>query len=100
MICLDEKYLEIIREIVNREIRDEHAELYLFGSRARGENRQTSDIDLALRSDTDLTSTLVRLREKFEESLIPYEVDVLQLEKAGEAFQEEIKREGVLIWKK
>lgn len=48
----------------------------LFGSRAKGVHRPGSDIDLALMgSDLDL-QTLSLLHRHFEESSIPYQVDL------------------------
>jgi predicted nucleotidyltransferase len=69
----------------------------LYGSRARGEGRSFSDIDLALSAgDRAVPGSLIaRLSEAFEESRIPFRVDLLDLFSASPALKEAITREGI-----
>ncbi|MGA9751820.1 MAG: nucleotidyltransferase domain-containing protein [Acidobacteriota bacterium] len=69
----------------------------LYGSRARGEPRSFSDIDLALSAgDRPVPGSLMaRLSEAFEESRIPFRIDLLDLSSAGPALREAIEREGI-----
>ena len=70
--------------------------VYLFGSWARGEATPCSDIDLAVESRTPLPSGLLaRLRERLEESHVPYQVDVVDLRKADGAFRRRVLAEGI-----
>jgi len=72
------------------------ADLYLFGSRARGIPRAASDIDLAIDPHGPLPrSALSSLRELFEESTVPVHVDVLDLRDAGPGLRQRVLREGV-----
>jgi predicted nucleotidyltransferase len=54
------------------------AQVWVFGSRATGRARRYSDLDLAIDAGRPLTvDETARLREAFEESDLPYTVDVV-----------------------
>jgi hypothetical protein len=72
------------------------AAVWLFGSCARGAARQHSDIDIAILPRDDLTSGFFAgLAADFEESTIPYDVDLVDLRRADAALVDEVRREGV-----
>ena len=71
----------------------------LYGSRARGDYRKTSDIDLAIEGCPDWE--ISEIRETLEEkvpTLLTF--DVVNFEKAPEGLKENILKEGVLIYEK
>ncbi len=71
----------------------------LFGSRARGDYRETSDIDLGILHNAKLDSNKIAfLRDRIENSIIPYKVDVIDLTEASEEFVKNVLSEGVVIW--
>ena len=69
--------------------------LFLFGSFARGEGRQASDLDLALLSPVPLKDLMPLLREALEEAPVVRRVDLVDLAEAEPAFRERVLREGV-----
>ena len=70
--------------------------VHLFGSWARGEAASYSDIDIAVDSPHPLPrGVLSQLRERFEESTIPYRVEVVDLRRTDPAFRQRIIKEGV-----
>ena len=72
------------------------AAVWLFGSCARGEARQHSDIDIAILPRDNLPSGFfAELAADFEESPIPYDVDLVDLRQADAALVDEVRREGV-----
>jgi hypothetical protein len=72
------------------------AAVWLFGSCARGEARQHSDIDIAILPLDDVPSGFfAELAADFEESTIPYDVDLVDLRRADAALVDEVRREGV-----
>ena len=72
------------------------ADVFLFGSRARGDARRTSDIDVAIDPHGDVPRRIVsELREAFEESHIPLRVDVIDLRDASAGFRDRVRREGL-----
>jgi hypothetical protein len=91
-----EKALEEVRRIVLAAV-GEDGVVYLFGSWARGEATRTSDIDVAIDPyDTFPRGMLARLRERLEESHVPYRVDVVDLRRTDPEFQRRVLAEGVL----
>ncbi|RGM53100.1 nucleotidyltransferase domain-containing protein [Bacteroides uniformis] len=79
---------------------DEVREAVLFGSRAKGNYKKGSDIDIAVKGPVE-KDALAQLMMAFDESLLPYLVDVVvyaNLE--NEALREHIDRVGVRIYVK
>jgi predicted nucleotidyltransferase len=85
-----------LREMVLAALRGHDAAVWLFGSCARGEVRQHSDIDIAILPRDDLPSDFfAELAADIEESPIPYDVDLVDLRHADPTLVEEVRREGV-----
>ncbi|MDX9743133.1 MAG: nucleotidyltransferase domain-containing protein [Arcobacteraceae bacterium] len=75
MIGLTQKELEILKEVFKK-FGNIH-EVVLFGSRALGTHKNSSDIDLAIKGDVDI-QTLSKLKFTLEEdTLLPYFFDVI-----------------------
>ncbi|NOT58549.1 MAG: nucleotidyltransferase domain-containing protein [Deltaproteobacteria bacterium] len=91
------KALEEVRRIVLDALGEKNAHVYLFGSWARGEATRLSDIDVAIEPYAPLPrGTLARLRERLEESHVPYHVDVVDLTRTAPEFRHRVLAEGVL----
>jgi hypothetical protein len=85
-----------VRRIVLAGLRDLGVRVFLFGSRARGDARATSDIDVALLSARPIPrGTLAAIREALEESRVPFRVDLVDLAAAGAELREHALREGI-----
>lgn len=90
-------HLQAVRALVMDELRDLKVRTYLFGSWARGTPKRTSDVDIAVEPLEALPpGALARLRERLEESTIPYRVEVVDLSSADDGFRQRIKEEGIL----
>jgi predicted nucleotidyltransferase len=71
--------------------------VYLYGSRARGDNGVTSDFDIAVSSQAD-KKAWSNLYWELEEGLITlYPVDILDLENASTSFKEQVLKEGKVL---
>jgi uncharacterized protein len=91
--------IEELRRMVLAALCEHDAEAWLFGSCARGEALQHSDIDIAILPRDELPSAFFSdLAEGVEESSIPYDVDIVDLCSAGPTLVDEVRREGVK-WK-
>lgn len=85
-----------LRRMVLGALGNRDAAVWLFGSCARGDVRQHSDIDIAILPRDDLPSGFfAELAADIEESPIPYDVDLVDLRHADPALVEEVRREGV-----
>ena len=91
--------LERVREITLQVLGDRDARVYLFGSSVTGRLRQSSDIDVAIDAVRVLPAALLAdLRERLEESAIPYDVDIVDLSAASPEMRSSVEREG-LLWR-
>lgn len=75
--------------------------IWLFGSRARGDARERSDIDIAIEApDADRREWLEMccLVEEEAETLLP--IDVLRLDDVPERFRERVRAEGRVLFER
>ena len=70
------------------------ANIYLFGSRAKGKATPYSDVDIAIESDSLSAAELAKIHFTIEESNFPYKVDLIDLSKAP-YLKKIIDKEGV-----
>jgi type I restriction enzyme S subunit len=86
----------IVRDILAAEI-PERAVL-AFGSRARWTAKAHSDLDLAILGDgPQPLDRMAALREAFEDSDLPFKVDLVDLHGVEARFREAIRREAVTV---
>jgi predicted nucleotidyltransferase len=85
-----------LRRMVLEALGEHDAEVWMFGSCARGDIQQHSDIDIAILPRSDLPREFFSsLAEDIEESSVPYHVDLVDLRRAAETLVDEVRREGV-----
>lgn len=73
----------------------------LFGSRAKGTFHAGSDIDLAIMNTGVQESTVRRLQSDFEESSLPWFVDIVDFPSlTHEGLKDHIRRVGVVIYER
>ncbi len=96
-IDLRPDHRKIVQDIL-REHLPPGVKVWVFGSRAEWTTKDSSDLDLALEGDGPLeTRTLMEIELAFEESLLPFQVDVVDLASAGEAFREVVLRTRAVL---
>jgi len=85
MIDLDIKYLNLIKDIIKRNI---DCEIRVFGSRVKSMNAKFSDLDIALVSDSVIDEKILyKIREEISLSDIPIMVDIIDWNTTQEFFQ-------------
>jgi type I restriction enzyme S subunit len=86
MIDLRPDHLEIVRDLLRQHVPE--CEVRAFGSRFKWTAKQASDLDLAVVGTKRLpTKKIMRLKEAFEESILPMRVDVLDWHAITPEFQ-------------
>lgn len=99
-INIYESSLGLLRDIAKDAFKGENVTVILFGSRARGDYLETSDVDVGILPKGEVNKSKIALfRERIENSNIPYKVDVVDLSQASKEFVDQVLREGLLIWK-
>ena len=90
------RYLEELKQIVLGRLGPGDGRVLLFGSWARDDIRQASDIDLAVEPGKAFDERrLMELEEALEESNVPYRVEVVNLKLADEGFRIRVASEGI-----
>jgi predicted nucleotidyltransferase len=74
--------------------------VWLFGSRARGDHRARSDIDLAVEAPTASRRTWLELCRVVEEAATLLRIDLVRFEEAPPALAQQIRREGRVLYER
>jgi predicted nucleotidyltransferase len=96
MIDLAPRHLEKVRAILGKHV--PQCEVRAFGSRVTCNAKGYSDLDLAVVAPGKLSDdTLRHLKEAFEESDLPFRVDILDWHATSPDFQKVIEKEYEVI---
>ena len=95
MIDLEEKYINFIKNTISSMIHN--YKLYIFGSRAKNRAKKYSDIDLAIDSQELTPQIKTKLEFTFENSTLPYEVDIINLNDIDNKFKDLIQKDFIKI---
>lgn len=87
---------EIISEI--KRIQQEYnIEILIFGSRARGDNKINSDIDIAIKTRVDRNKKY-KIMDEFDKIDLAYKIDLVFIQNiSNKEFLETIEKEGKAI---
>jgi len=96
-ITVSVRHLRYLLEQLKLYIPD--ATVWAFGSRVKGSNRTSSDLDLAVLCDKQTAQKqLPKLNEVFVESDIPFKVQLLDFNRLPVNMQENIKKKYVVLY--
>lgn len=97
-MVLREKILADLKCILAESLSKEDVNVYLFGSWARGVEKQSSDIDISVEPNRPLSpASWIDAQDRLEESTIPYHIDLVNLNDASKPLIQNVKREGILL---
>lgn len=98
MIDLNPSHLETVKRILAEHVPD--CEVRVFGSRVTWTAKDYSDLDLAIVGPRALDSERLRLlREAFEESDLPFRVDVIDWHAISAAFRKVVEKKYEVVQK-
>ena len=92
------RYQEQMIDVFARAVPAKKFEVFLFGSRARGDEQDASDADLAIAGEQIDRCDLSLIREQWEYSTIPMMLDLVDLKEINSALGEQIEKEKLLLW--
>jgi predicted nucleotidyltransferase len=97
MIDLEPRYLEMVRQILKKNL-PQDVKVFVFGSRANKKAKKFSDLDLAIDAPQRISlTTFANLRSDFEESDVPYKVDIIDFNTIDEDFKKNIAHDLIVI---
>ena len=92
-------YIADLREVVVNFFSNENVRIFLFGSRARGDNSVVSDVDIGVVPGEGFRKEKLALLREFIENLnVPYKVEIIDFSEVSEQFRTEALKDTVL-WK-
>lgn len=99
LIDISPENWRIVRDILQRHLPDR--EVWAFGSRAKWTAKEYSDLDIAVIGDEPLSiGVMAKLNEAFQESALPFKVDVVDLAGITPSFRKVIEAGKVLVQKR
>lgn len=84
---LSESEYQFIESEVVLPLKKLGAQVWLYGSRARGDFKKFSDLDLMVESPKDLSRQIGDIQEKLTNSNFPYKVDLVQWSDFAESYK-------------
>jgi type I restriction enzyme S subunit len=96
LIDISPENWRIVRDILQRYVPDR--EVWAFGSRAKWTAKEFSDLDIAIIGDKPLSIALTAdLREAFQESALPFKVDIVDWANITPSFRQVIQAVKIQI---
>ena len=92
MLTMEPRHYKIVKDILSKY----PYTFYAFGSRARGNPKLLSDLDLCFVENIPW-SVRAHINEDFEESNLPFTVDVIDWNTCSDEFRAQIKPNLILI---
>ena len=90
-------HLCIVQDVLHRHLPD-GVKVWVFGSRASWATKDSSDLDLALDGETEISPrSLTALEAAFEDSDLPYAVDIVDLKRINERFRRIVQQQRVAL---
>jgi predicted nucleotidyltransferase len=89
-IDISDEHLKLVQDILKKY----PYKFYVFGSRSKQQAKKFSDLDLCYFDNID-SRILSNIEEDFEESDLPYKVDIINFNDCSEDFKAIIKKDMV-----
>jgi predicted nucleotidyltransferase len=98
LVYLKPEHINALRRILRAHLHHIPLTVFVFGSRTGPTYRPDSDLELLLDSEIDIPlSTLAELKEAFEESDLPFRVDVVLRSTMRPAFYQHICKDLTIL---
>ena len=87
-----------IREVIERFLDLKKYEVFVFGSRADGQAESFSDYDIGVSGKSSVSlKTLSLIREAFEESDLPFKVDLVDFSRVSAGFKKQALKRKIKL---
>lgn len=86
---------ELILRLIEKHLGSRAYRIFVFGSRAKGNARPNSDLDLMIDAETELGPAKGALVEEFEQSDLPFKIDLVEKISLSNSFLKNVQDELV-----
>ena len=99
LLHIDEQHINIIVSIIKSIPELNDCSVYLYGSRVNGKSVKFSDVDIALDYHGEPVADAIKfkLTAQFEKSILPYTVDIIDINSVSPVFKAKIEKDFVKI---
>ena len=99
LLHIDDRHLKFITTIIKSIPELEDCSIYLYGSRVKGKSVSYSNLDIALDLNGNLIPEALKaeILTAFEKSILPYKVDIVDLNTVSSTFKDKIEKDFVKI---
>ena len=96
---LTEAQFQILNKLLIEPLKQAGAKIWIFGSRARGDHRPASDVDILYEfaNSAPPPGFIFSITSDLEESRFPFTVDLVEIKNLAKSYQENILRDRVEI---
>jgi predicted nucleotidyltransferase len=95
---LSEKSWQILDQVLIQPLKKLDVQLWIFGSRARGDHQPFSDIDILFVATQPIpNATLFLIKSNIEESRLPIKVDLVNASDLAESYRTTVETEKIQI---
>ncbi len=89
---------QIIENVLLKPLKREHCDLWVFGSRAKGNFRSFSDLDILYQEHNPLPLGLIaEIKMNLEDSDLPIKVDLVSLNDLSAAYRDDVLKSRRMI---
>lgn len=90
------QYSEISNFLV-QPLKGAGASVFIFGSRARGDHREFSGVDIMVESSKDLSSLVAQIKEHFQQGNFPFKVDLVEKRHFSKAYLPSFEQDKIKL---
>jgi uncharacterized protein len=95
---LEPKHWSLIEKLVLTPLKARGAQVWIFGSRARGDHQKFSDLDVLYTMPQELSFVeQAKITQELEESLLPIKVEVVFLENLASSYRAGVLKDRVEV---
>jgi uncharacterized protein len=92
---LDPKEFEILDQLLLQPLRNHGAKIWVFGSRARGDHKKYSDLDVLYQAGNLPSGLMYDIKTNLEESKLPIKVDIVNDSELAKSYRESVEKDRV-----
>jgi predicted nucleotidyltransferase len=95
---LNESDFKLVNELVFKPLKNNGCQVWVFGSRARGDFHKYSDLDIVFKSDSKMENNiLTNIKDKLEESRLNIKIDIVNIDELAKSYIPKMLQERIEV---